>query len=89
MLGLSREDFDLSSPAHKEARQKAKAVNFGVIYGSGPAGLQEFARDAYGVLMTVGEAKTVIDRFLTAYPGVARWQRSQAERTRLSQRCPR
>ena len=44
MLGLRPDEFDAEQPAHKEARQKAKAVNFGVIFGSGPSGLREFAR---------------------------------------------
>ena len=30
MLGIKPEAFDPANPAHKEARQKAKAVNFGV-----------------------------------------------------------
>ena len=82
MLGLKPDQFDPDQPAHKEARQKAKAVNFGVIFGSGPAGLKEFARDAYNLQVTMEEARAVIDRFLTTYPGVARWQREQVARTR-------
>jgi DNA polymerase I len=82
MLGLKPEEFDVEQPGHKEARQKAKAVNFGVIFGSGPAGLKEFARDAYNLQITTEEARAVIDRFLTSYPGVARWQREQTARTR-------
>ncbi|WP_336491300.1 DNA polymerase [Methylobacterium nigriterrae] len=84
MLGIGPEEFDPANPAHKAARQKAKAVNFGVIYGSGPGGLREFARDAYGVLMSLDEAQHVIDRFLATYPGVARWQREQADRSRMN-----
>ena len=82
MLGLTPEEFDTEHPAHKEARQKAKAVNFGVIYGSGPSGLREFARDAYNLQLTKHEARTVIDRFLATYRGVARWQREQEAKTR-------
>jgi DNA polymerase I-like protein with 3'-5' exonuclease and polymerase domains len=82
MLGLKPDEFDSEQPAHKEARQKAKAVNFGVIFGSGPSGLREFARDAYNLKITVKEARAVIDRFLATYPGVARWQREQEARTR-------
>ena len=82
MLGLKPDEFDPELPAHKDARQKAKAVNFGVIFGSGPAGLKEFARDAYNIQITVEEARAVIDRFLATYPGVARWQREQEARTR-------
>jgi DNA polymerase-1 len=82
MLGLRPDEFDTEQPTHKEARQKAKAVNFGVIFGSGPSGLKEFARDAYNLKITVEEARAVIDRFLDTYPGVARWQREQEARTR-------
>jgi DNA polymerase I-like protein with 3'-5' exonuclease and polymerase domains len=80
LLGIRPEEFDQDNPAHKTARQKAKAVNFGVIFGSGPRGLQEFARDAYGLVMSVTEAQTLIDAFLGTYPGVASWQRGQDKR---------
>jgi DNA polymerase-1 len=81
MLGIRAEAFDPANPDHKMARQKAKAVIFGVIFGSGRNGIREFARDAYGVTMTLEEAGSVIDRFLATYPGVAHWQKAQAERT--------
>jgi DNA polymerase I-like protein with 3'-5' exonuclease and polymerase domains len=82
MLGITPAEFDTKHPAHKEARQKAKAVNFGVIYGSGPSGLREFARDAYNLQLTEQEARIVIYRFLATYRGVARWQREQEAKTR-------
>jgi DNA polymerase I len=81
MLGIDPCEFASDNLSHKEARQKAKAVNFGVIYGSGPEGLQEFARDAYGIQMNLKEAQGVINRFLETYPGVARWQRAQADKS--------
>jgi DNA polymerase-1 len=82
MLGIKPEEFNPEDPFHKEARQKAKAVNFGVIYGSGPSGLREFARDAYNLQLTTEEACRFIDRFLATYPGVARWQHDQENRSR-------
>ena len=82
MLGLKPDQFNPDDPAHKDARQKAKAVNFGVIFGSGPAGLREFARDAYNLKMTIEEARTFIGSFLATFRGVARWQREQEVRTR-------
>ena len=82
MLGIPIEEFDAANPVHKQARQKAKAVNFGVIFGSGPTGLREFARDAYGLEMTVDEAQSVIDGFLRTYPAVARWQQHQAKKSK-------
>jgi DNA polymerase I-like protein with 3'-5' exonuclease and polymerase domains len=82
MLGLKPDEYDPDQPGHKEARQKAKAVNFGVIFGSGPSGLREFARDAYNLKMSIEEARAVIDRFLATYAGVARWQREQEVRAK-------
>jgi DNA polymerase I len=82
MLAVKPDEFDPQRPDHREARQKAKAVNFGVIYGSGPRGLREFAGDAYDLQITVEEARGVIDRFLDTYRDVARWQREQEARAR-------
>jgi DNA polymerase-1 len=82
ILGIKPNEFATERPEHKDARQKAKAVNFGVIYGSGPLGLKEFARDEFNLLITFEEASAWINRFLATYPGVARWQREQEANTR-------
>jgi DNA polymerase-1 len=82
MLRIAPDQFDIDQTAHKEARQKAKAINFGVIYGCGPVGLKEFARDAYGLQLSVQEARTLIHRFLATFRGVARWQREQEAKTK-------
>ena len=82
MLGISAEEFDTANPAHADARKKAKAINFGIIFGSGANGIRGFARDAYGVMLTVEEASDMIRRFLTTYGGVAGWMRQQEARTR-------
>jgi hypothetical protein len=37
-------------------RQLGKCANFGLLYGSGAAGLQAFAKSSYGVEMTLQEA---------------------------------
>jgi DNA polymerase-1 len=55
-------------------RQAAKAVNFGLIYAMGPQGLRNSARARYDVDVTVEQAQRFIERFFTAYPGVAAWQ---------------
>ncbi len=54
-------------------RQAAKAVNFGLIYGMGAKGLQDYARETYGIQMTEGEAGVFRNRFFEAYQGIARW----------------
>lgn len=46
----------------KDQRAKAKAVNFGILYGQGPHGLSE------GSGMTMVEAKEFIQKYYEAYP---------------------
>ena len=59
----------------KSQRQAAKAVNFGLIFGMGAAGLQQYAQQSYGVEMTLEEATRFRDSFFRAYPGIASWHR--------------
>ena len=47
-----------------EARNRAKAVNFGIIYGQGPYGLSRQTG------MTVEQARTFIDMYFMRYPGI-------------------
>jgi DNA polymerase-1 len=60
----------------KDERQAAKAVNFGLIYAMGAAGLRAYARNTYGVEMTMEQAETFRNRFFSAYKGLERWHRS-------------
>jgi DNA polymerase I-like protein with 3'-5' exonuclease and polymerase domains len=57
----------------KEARQLAKPVNFGSIYGLGPRSLRLKARADYGKEMTEDQARGFLDAFFAQYPGVRRW----------------
>jgi DNA polymerase-1 len=61
----------------KEQRQAAKAINFGTLYGQGPAGLAKTAKLDYGADMTLAEARQSLRRFSLAYPLLAYWQRQQ------------
>ena len=54
-------------------RQAAKAVNFGLIFGMGAAGLQQYAAQSYGVDMTLDEAVKFRDSFFRAYAGIGWW----------------
>lgn len=54
-------------------RQAAKAVNFGLIFGMGAAGLQQYAAQSYGVDMTMEEAVKFRDAFFRAYAGISWW----------------
>lgn len=54
-------------------RQAAKAVNFGLIFGMGAVGLQQYAAQSYGVDMTLDEAVKFRDSFFRAYAGIGWW----------------
>ena len=58
-------------------RQTAKSANFGLLYGSGPAGLRNYA-GGMGITMTQERAAEIRDEWLGAFQGVAEWQRSNA-----------
>jgi len=61
----------------RDDRQAAKALNFGLIYGMGPATLRTHAAGEYGVAMTDAEAQAFHGRFFATYPGLRRWHRAQ------------
>lgn len=61
------------SAVTKQARQAAKAVNFGLIFGMGAHGLQQYASQNYGTDMTLEEASLFRSRFFNAYDGINRW----------------
>jgi DNA polymerase I len=56
-----------SSAVTPEMRSRAKAINFGILYGMGP---QRLARD---LGISFGEARTFIDSYFDALPGVRAW----------------
>lgn len=62
-----------------QARQLAKAVNFGLLYGQGAKGLASYARSSYGVAMSEADAARARQAFFDAWPDLARWQRSSAQ----------
>jgi len=64
-----------------EQRQRAKAVNFGLLFGMGAPSLSAYANASYQVVMTVQEARDARDRFFATYPGLASWQRKTCQRT--------
>lgn len=57
----------------KSERQAAKAVNFGLVFGMGAAGLKSYAADTYGTSMTLEEAELFKKRYFEAYKGVNSW----------------
>lgn len=58
----------------KQQRQLAKAVNFGFLFGQGAEGFVNYAKDTYGVNVTLEEAVDAKNKFLQTYPDLKRWQ---------------
>lgn len=61
----------------KEERKKAKAVNFGFIYGMGWKKFKEYAASKYGLIVNDAEAKRIRKRFFDTYPGLVAWHERQ------------
>ena len=63
----------------KEQRKKAKAVNFGFLYGMGAKKFKEYARDNYGIHLTDKEAAQYRDRFFATYNNLPKWHNKQRQ----------
>jgi DNA polymerase I len=63
----------------KEDRQRAKAINFGLIYGASPKTLKQYAWMNYSVRMTEEEANYAHQKYFQLYKGIAKWHRDQKE----------
>jgi DNA polymerase-1 len=56
-------------------RQKAKAINFGLIYGQSAKGFKIYAKDEYGVSLSLEEAEEFRNRFFSSYPSIVGYHR--------------
>lgn len=61
----------------KEQRKKAKAVNFGFLYGMGAWKFKQYAFENYDLEVTDGEAKLYRDRFFETFPDLEGWHHRQ------------
>ena len=59
----------------KDERQSAKAMNFGLVFAMGVKGLQSYAKETYGVDMTLEQAEQFRNRFFQAYKGLDVWHK--------------
>lgn len=63
----------------KVERTKAKAVNFGFLYGMGAASFKDYARDGYGVHLTDEEASDYRKKFFELYSALPEWHKRTKE----------
>lgn len=63
--------------AWKEARKKAKAVNFGYLYGMWWKKFIIYARDNYGVKVTAKQAQASREAFFALYKSLSDWHNRQ------------
>lgn len=83
MLGISYEDFmDLTKTERKEPRTRTKARNFGLIYGMGASGFQDYAKNNFGIILTEEEAEHERDSFFELYPGLLDYHELYKEKAR-------
>lgn len=61
----------------KEDRKKAKAINFGYLYGMWWKKFKLYARDNYGVEVTDKEAEASRVAFFDLYPAFPKWHKRQ------------
>jgi len=61
----------------KDQRKKAKAVNFGFLYGMGAPKFKDYARDSYDVHLTEQEAEDFRTRFFDLYNMLPAWHDRQ------------
>lgn len=67
----------------KQERQRAKAVNFGLLFMMGPQGLVGYADAAYDVLLSIEEAEAAHAAYFALWEGLGPWHmRCIAQATR-------
>jgi uracil-DNA glycosylase family 4 len=73
-VSFLKNDADWTSIT-KEIRKRAKAVNFGFVYGMKPPKFQLYAKDKYGLNLSMRECKDYRGDFFHKYDGLLSWHR--------------
>lgn len=78
------------SQISKLERQKAKALNFGLVFGLGPEGFKHYAKKQYGVTLSDEQADYQVKAWHRLYSGYSSYQKAQAQmcHLRLDVRTP-
>lgn len=77
VMGFTENTFaELDAAVRKDRRFKAKAINFGYIYGMWWRKFKMYAKTQYGIDLTDQEAMAWRDRYFELYPGLEPWHDS-------------
>lgn len=68
----------------KEARKKAKGINFGYVYGMREPKFIEYAKLKYGFEPTMEEATAIRNAYFNLYRGLDPWHKKQKRLVRLN-----
>jgi len=68
----------------KEARKKAKAINFGFLYGMYEKKFMQTAKEKYGWEATFTEAHQARESYFTLYNGLKDWHKKQKKLAKLN-----
>lgn len=77
VLKMGPEAAETIDPIWKELRKKAKAVNFGYLYGMWWKKFRQYALDNYGVKITDKQAQESRENFFRTYPDLPEWHKRQ------------
>lgn len=80
VLGIPLSEVD------KAARKKAKAVNFGFVYGMGARKFVHTAFTKYDLRFTIDEAQDIRREFFTQFSGLPKWHAKQRQLARKYKR---
>lgn len=77
LIGVGPDEAIEANSEWKEYRKKAKAVNFGYLYGMWWKKFKDYARDSYGVILDDTEAEASRVAFFDNYSDLPDWHKKQ------------
>jgi DNA polymerase-1 len=70
LVSFSQEEQEALKEKYKRARQRAKAVNFGLLYGMRPETLHRYGITNYGLDWTLEDARAAYSMWFELYPEI-------------------
>lgn len=65
----------MDKAAQKKARQNAKPVNFGLVFGMSAKGFVQYAKQEYGLVLTIDQAESWMAKFFSNYKRIKTFHR--------------